>query len=84
MKNTQQSFEDIKAQNPDCFVLIKDVVSDGDTITAGTLVYKHKKQEKVWQKATELRGSFGEGKTISIKYTGGKLDEIMAKSIFIL
>lgn len=73
-KPEYSSWEDIKAQYPDRFVLIENPVYQTDTpspfLERGILRYKNKARKKVVEKAKEMKFP-----SFKIKYTGGPLEE---------
>jgi hypothetical protein len=66
-KEEYTSWETIKKQYPDRFVLIKDPVFEQEQIfKGGTFIYKHKSRKKVFEKDFSLQLPYA-----TILYTGG-------------
>lgn len=79
-KEEYTSWETIKEQYPDSFVLIKDPVFEQEQILKGGIfIYKHKNRKKVFEKDFSLRLPYA-----TILYTGGIRGDRVNENVLIL
>ena len=80
MKPRFASWETIKKEYPDCFVLLENPVYDPRPhLKEALLLYKHKNRMKVIKKSLELKPHYS-----TIVYTGGiRLDRIDENTLMI-
>jgi hypothetical protein len=66
------AFKDLQSKYPDSWVLIENPTfqANSTNLLGGIFHYKNKNQSKVYKKAIELGL-----KNITVRYTGGKLEE---------
>jgi hypothetical protein len=81
MKPRHASWEAIKEEYPDSFVLLENpVYNPRPHLKEAILLYKHKNRRKVIDKELELKPQYS-----AIKYTGGaRLDKVNNEYTFVL